>query len=139
MTVNERKLANRIVKYNFTEESNNAKLFDKESTFQAYVVRRLKAVDKTHISWFKVMKANKNGVSDLILCVHGKFVAIELKHRGGKPTPLQLAFIDEVKSSGGIGEIAWLWKDVKKILLMAGFDIEAYEKAKLEAELQETV
>lgn len=41
------------------------------------------------------------GVLDLFLCINGKFVAIELKDKGKKPTLNQLATIEEIKKAGG--------------------------------------
>lgn len=45
------------------------------------------------------------GRSDLIACVHGHFIALEVKRPGGKPTPPQLRFIEKVKRAGGYGTV----------------------------------
>ncbi len=44
---------------------------------------------------------NAHGIPDLILCLKGKFVAIELKNEDGKPSALQLYNIEKIKQSGG--------------------------------------
>ena len=41
------------------------------------------------------------GVSDIIGCFQGKYFVIEVKSATGKPTPLQLKFIQEVKDADG--------------------------------------
>jgi hypothetical protein len=41
------------------------------------------------------------GVSDIVAVHAGRFYALELKGRGGKPTDAQLAFIERVKCAGG--------------------------------------
>ena len=46
-----------------------------------------------------------NGVPDLLCSVAGKFVALEVKRPGGKPTKLQLFRIAEIRDSGGVAEI----------------------------------
>jgi hypothetical protein len=49
------------------------------------------------------------GVSDL-LCVLppvGKFVALEIKKRGNKPTQMQLLFLEKVKNHGGIAGVVY--------------------------------
>lgn len=57
------------------------------------------------------------GVADL-LCVGtvqdipGKFIAIELKKPGGKPTQAQLDFLQAVREKGGIAFIAESTQDV---------------------------
>ena len=50
---------------------------------------------------------NQYGVSDIIACYKGKFIAIEVKSPGRKPTDFQLEFLQRVKNCGGIG----IWTD----------------------------
>ena len=50
---------------------------------------------------------NQYGVSDIIACYKGKFIAIEVKSPGRKPTEFQLEFLEKVKKSGGIA----IWTD----------------------------
>lgn len=49
----------------------------------------------------------KAGLCDLTCCIKGKFVAIEVKASNGKPSPLQLRNIEQVKAAGGIAFIAY--------------------------------
>ena len=44
---------------------------------------------------------NVHGIPDLIICLNGKFIAIELKNEDGKPSALQLYNIKQIKQSGG--------------------------------------
>lgn len=43
----------------------------------------------------------RSGVPDLVCCVAGKFLAIECKANGNKPTALQRAEINGIIESGG--------------------------------------
>lgn len=45
------------------------------------------------------------GVPDIITCVNGYFVAIELKSETGKPTKLQDYNLERINESGGVGII----------------------------------
>ena len=47
--------------------------------------------------------ATKNGVSDLICCYRGRFLAFELKDDEGTPSPQQLNFLQEVVRNEGTG------------------------------------
>jgi len=47
----------------------------------------------------------ENGISDILGCYHGRFVAIEAKQPGGKASPLQLLFLKDVKKAGGFAAI----------------------------------
>jgi Holliday junction resolvase len=43
-----------------------------------------------------------SGVPDIVACLRGKFVGIECKANGGKPTALQLKNLRELSSAGGL-------------------------------------
>lgn len=44
---------------------------------------------------------NVHGIPDLIICLNGLFVAVELKKEDGKPSALQLYNIEQIKKSNG--------------------------------------
>ena len=56
------------------------------------------------------------GVSDIICCINGRFVALEVKAPGGKATPLQLDFIEKVKAAGGIAGVVESVTQVQELL-----------------------
>lgn len=43
-----------------------------------------------------------SGVPDIAACLHGKFLGIECKANGGRPTALQLKNLRELSLAGGI-------------------------------------
>jgi hypothetical protein len=56
---------------------------------------------------------SEKGISDIIACSKtGRFIAIEVKKPGGKPSPEQLEFLERVNSNGGIGILAYSIDDV---------------------------
>lgn len=64
----------------------------------------------------------KSGVSDILACIKGRFVGIEVKAENGKPSPLQIYNKEQIEKSGGIAYILYpkdfeqFKKDVKEIL-----------------------
>jgi hypothetical protein len=48
----------------------------------------------------------RSGVSDIVGCWNGKFLAIEVKSKVGKPTEEQSRFLEDIVSHGGIAFIA---------------------------------
>lgn len=55
----------------------------------------------------KFRKAPATGVSDILgVLPSGRFLAIECKRPGGKPSVEQMEFIDNVNANGGLGFIA---------------------------------
>lgn len=59
-----------------------------------------------------------HGHPDKVLCSRGKFIALELKTRGGRLRPLQEHLLNEVRRCGGIALIADPdnWQEIKEIL-----------------------
>jgi Holliday junction resolvase len=47
-----------------------------------------------------------SGMPDLLVCWRGRFVAIEMKMPGKKPTRIQEAEIGRIRDAGGIAEVA---------------------------------
>ena len=63
-------------------------------------------------SWQGPMSQPK-GVADIIGCYQGRFLAIEVKRPGRKPTPAQERFISEVAKANGIAFVAHSVEEVK--------------------------
>lgn len=71
--------------------------------------------------WFVKFFANrmtKVGVPDILACVNGYFVGIEVKASNGRPSDLQVWNRDKIRSSGGISVIAYpeQWDDLKMLI-----------------------
>ena len=58
-------------------------------------------VRKIHVSEFQ-----SGGIADLICCINGFFIAVEVKVDGGLPSRLQINEAKEVKRAGGLSIIA---------------------------------
>jgi Holliday junction resolvase len=56
------------------------------------------------------------GVPDILCCVNGRFVAIEVKRPGGIISPLQKFNIEHIHTSGGHAFVAYSVEDVKREL-----------------------
>lgn len=66
---------------------------------------------KTHGNVF-----SKSGVPDIIACVNGRFVAIEVKKPDGRVSELQKANIKLIKQSGGVAFVAYSLEEAKRYL-----------------------
>ncbi len=49
----------------------------------------------------------RDGIPDLLCCVNGKFLAIEVKGDDGEPSKLQLHEIEEIKKAGGVALVSY--------------------------------
>ena len=76
-----------------------------ESDIQSEIIKYLES--KGHYV-IKIVRANKQGVSDLAVCCDGKFIAIEVKAAGKKKTvtKLQKFHLDLVRQSHGKAFVA---------------------------------
>ena len=68
---------------------------------------------KTHGDRF-----SKVGTPDIIACVNGHFVAVEVKAENSKPSELQLYHLDEIRKAGGHSFLLYPkdFENFKKIL-----------------------
>lgn len=60
--------------------------------------------------WFVKYFANRNtrvGVPDILACVNGYFVGIEVKASNGRPSELQVWNRDQIRNAGGICVIVY--------------------------------
>jgi len=56
------------------------------------------------------------GIPDIIGIYRGKFLAVEIKKPGGKPTDLQKEFLTKVQINGGISCVVHSWEELAKFL-----------------------
>ena len=77
-----------------------------EKLFENKIKAYLKSIGayfiKTHGDRF-----SKVGTPDILACVNGHFVAVEVKAENGKPSELQLYHIEQIKKAGGYAEILY--------------------------------
>ena len=82
----------------------------------------MKYVRKAGHYCIKVMKANENGVSDLLMCIDGRFIACEVKAEKYEPDPWKQASawqklqITRVQEADGIGMVVASLEQFKETL-----------------------
>lgn len=61
---------------------------------------------------------SENGTPDILACVNGCFLAIEVKAPEGKPSELQLAKIADIRKAGGFAYVVYPsgWLKLKAII-----------------------
>ena len=78
----------------------------KEKVFENKIKSYLKSIGayfiKTHGDRF-----SKVGTPDILACVNGQFVAVEVKAENGKPSELQLHHIEQIRKAGGVAYILY--------------------------------
>lgn len=100
----------------------------KESVIQKAVLDWLEMYSRTHKIYFfragsgavrmangRYFKTGKPGVSDIIVCHHGRMVGLEIKTKTGRQSQAQKKAEKEIKESGGDYYIIRNLSDVKRI------------------------
>lgn len=67
---------------------------------------------------FPIQQSAISGTPDFLLCIYGRFVALELKDSGEKPTKLQEFELEGVRNAGGVSLVADPdnWDAIKRFL-----------------------
>ena len=89
----------------------------KEKNFENRIKRWLENND----AWFVKFFANamtRSGIPDILVCLKGRFIGIEVKAENGVPSDLQKRHLTDLNLKGGIGILAYPsgWDDLKKLL-----------------------
>lgn len=67
---------------------------------------------KSDVYMVRIVQAGHSGVADFLLCVHGRFVAVECKAEGQRPRPLQEQQMVRVMDCGGYA----IWGDTPETI-----------------------
>lgn len=71
-----------------------------ETAFKLRIRPKITAIPNS--IFFKIQQRAVRGVPDLIGCINGKFVALELKVDKHRADPLQAHYLKKIAESGGI-------------------------------------
>ena len=88
-----------------------------EKNFTKIVMQYLKSIPDLHpIRIQPGPHGGMRGVSDILCCYKGQFIAIELKVGKNQPTKLQSHFIKKIVEAGGTGAICRCLDEVKNVV-----------------------
>lgn len=94
--------------------SSDQKRYAQEATLTRKVKDWLEVQPDTH--FYKASDRYNKGVSDIIACVNGIFVGLELKADDGKPSKHQSLFIKQIRDAGGVAGVCYTLHDVKLLV-----------------------
>ena len=69
-----------------------------ESAIQSKIIKHCNAIGFYCV---KVISANRSGTPDLLICVSGLFIGLEVKQPGKHRTPLQTEHAHRIEKAGG--------------------------------------
>lgn len=88
-----------------------------EKQFENKIKDYLKSKGCWHVKFF-ANGMTRSGIPDILACVNGRFVAIEVKAENGRPSKLQLWNVEKIKEANGIAVIAYPkdWEKLKQLI-----------------------
>lgn len=89
-----------------------------EKQFENKIKKYLKEHNAYFLKYWAGAQFTKSGVPDILTCVNGYFVGIEVKAQNGKPSELQLYNIQQIRKAGGFAYVVYPsgWERLKDIL-----------------------
>lgn len=89
-----------------------------EKVFENKIKKYLKDHGAYFLKYWAGAQFTKSGVPDILACVNGYFVGIEVKAQNGKPSELQLYNIRQIRKAGGLAYVIYPsgWERFKEII-----------------------
>jgi len=87
-----------------------------EKKIQKSIMTFLKTVPLSNFAKIQQGPMSKGGISDIIGCYHGYFLAMEVKRQETEPTPLQTEYLNRNVKAGGFSAVVRSVADVKEVL-----------------------
>lgn len=78
-----------------------------EKCFENKVKKFLESEGCWYIKYWAGSQFTKAGVPDILACINGHFVGIEVKAQNGKPSELQLYNIQKIRDAGGFAMVLY--------------------------------
>lgn len=90
-----------------------------EKLFENKIKRWLKDHGCWFVKYWSDGKFTQNGVPDILACVGGCFVGIEVKASNGRPSELQLYNIRQIRKAGGYAWVVYPsgWETLQAFLV----------------------
>lgn len=77
-----------------------------EKTFENKIKKFIEGQGGWQVKFF-ANSFTKNGIPDILACVNGYFLAVEVKAQNGHPSELQLHHCNEIRKAGGFAYVVY--------------------------------
>ena len=77
-----------------------------EKTYETKVKKFIEAEGGWYVKFF-ANRMTKEGIPDILACINGHFVGIEVKAQKGHPSALQLHHCSEIRKAGGFAFVLY--------------------------------
>ena len=87
----------------------------REKLIENQIKQHLKQIGAYYLK-FHASAFTRSGVPDILACINGRYVAIEVKQENGRVTPLQDAHQRQIRAAGGVAIIAYSFEGYLKAM-----------------------
>lgn len=85
-------------------------------TIQTEILNYIRQECKGMVVAYKVIMGNERGIPDILCCVMGRFVALEVKGAGDKLSEIQKAQMERINNANGKAYVVMSLQDFKNII-----------------------
>lgn len=78
-----------------------------EKLFENKIKKHLEEQGAWFVKYWAGAKFTRSGVPDILCCLNGMFLAIEVKASNGRPSELQLDTINEIRKADGVAIVLY--------------------------------
>lgn len=95
-----------------------------EKNFENKIKKFLKDNGAYFIKYWGGGQFTKSGIPDILACINGYFVGIEVKASNGRPSELQIYNINKIRQAGGQAFVLYpsAWEDFKTFVNLLMID-----------------
>lgn len=88
-----------------------------EKIFENKIKKYIEDLGGWQVKFF-ANRMTKEGIPDILACINGYFVGIEVKAQNGKPSKLQIYHCNKIREAGGFAFIVYPsgWEDFKNFI-----------------------
>lgn len=79
----------------------------REKTYENKIKKYLESRGAWFIKYWAGAQYTKSGIPDILACVNGYFVGIEVKAQDGTPSDLQLLNVQKIRDAGGFAFVLY--------------------------------
>lgn len=101
-----------------------------EKNFENKIKKYIEDQDGWQVKFF-ANRMTKNGIPDILACINGYFLAIEVKAQNGKPSELQKHHVKKINDAGGYAIILYPDQDRQFKALVHRLKAEQWGLARL--------
>lgn len=78
-----------------------------EKTFENKIKKFLESRGAWFVKYWAGAQYTKSGIPDILACINGYFVGIEVKAQNGKPSEIQLYNVRKINAAGGFAFVLY--------------------------------